>query len=64
MNWFGVKIGTTVSAATTSTGQAGVGKYLDLKRPREPEPVAPSVNAPLEPPKKKKQAGFGDFSGW
>lgn len=64
MNWFGVKIGAgAADAVLGSNGNegTGVGKYLDLKRPRE-EPTGRLDGVPET--KKRRQVGFGDFEGW
>lgn len=39
------------------TGGGGVGKYLSLKRPANPDAGVP-------PKKKKDRSGFSDFSSW
>ncbi|KIM34155.1 hypothetical protein M408DRAFT_91365 [Serendipita vermifera MAFF 305830] len=61
-NWFGetIKAAGSTAGATENTG-SGVGKYL--KRARE-TPVNAAV--PVDEPshKKRKAAGWGDFSGW
>jgi peptidyl-prolyl cis-trans isomerase-like protein 2 len=60
VNWFGVKLGAESGEAFLGAGSKGVGKYLDLKRPRDGGLGAE------EPPemKKRKKLGFGDFAGW
>ena len=61
-NWFGESIKPTGgTAANTQSAGSGVGKYL--KRTRE---VAATNSAAAEEPsqKKRKAAGWGDFSGW
>jgi len=69
VNWFGVKLGAGAASAIlgadgkdTADTAAGVGKYLNLKRPRE-EPVVSAVGGAQEA-KKRKKVGFGDFQGW
>ncbi|KAF7339562.1 Cyclophilin-type peptidyl-prolyl cis-trans isomerase [Mycena sanguinolenta] len=58
INWFGVKVGSGDSAFGTTTG-GGVGKYLNLKRPRE------AVADPgASDSKKKRKTGFGSFDNW
>lgn len=61
INWFGVKVGAS-DGSIGSTPGAGVGKYLDSKRPLELEGVDKDLL--VEEPKKKKRLGFGDFEGW
>lgn len=60
VNWFGVKVGTESSIFGKGNTAAGVGKYLDLKRPRE---ATVSV-ADVDDGKKKRKIGFGNFEGW
>ncbi|KAF8523093.1 cyclophilin-like domain-containing protein [Hysterangium stoloniferum] len=60
-NWFGVKLtAESEEAVLGGGGKGGIGKYLDLKRPRD------GGSGPEEPPetKKRKKLGFGDFEGW
>jgi peptidyl-prolyl cis-trans isomerase-like 2 len=61
MNWFGVKLGAedAANAVGGGSGLAGVGKYLNLKRP--PPTVATATVA--EHPKKRK-IGFGEFENF
>ena len=61
LNWFGVKIGANRSGAG---GGGGVGKYLNLKRPRGVKDEKAIVD--LDDPKdgKKRKIGFGEFEGW
>ncbi|TFK36823.1 cyclophilin-like domain-containing protein [Crucibulum laeve] len=57
INWFGVKVGTEATTAQSANG-GGVGKYLNIKRPRE------VATTPTDEGKKKRKVGFGDFEGW
>jgi len=61
INWFGVKVGTGDELSGSMTS-AGVGKYLNNKRPLEPE----GTNKDLQPEdsKKRKRMGFGNFESW
>lgn len=59
MNWFGMKLGSNTSAVLGADG-GEVGKYLDLKRPRQ---SLSTLDGPQEK-KKQKTLGFGDFSSW
>lgn len=74
MNWFGVKLATGDSILKKGS-EGGVGKYLDLKRPREN--TAAVVNgtngmngtrtvAAVEEDdlKKRRKIGFGSFDTW
>ena len=63
VNWFGTKIGSDTSALNFGgTGNPGVGKYLNLKRPAASTPSGGGGAG--EEPKKKRKTGFGDFEGW
>ncbi|CAG7847412.1 Peptidyl-prolyl cis-trans isomerase-like 2 {ECO:0000305} Short=PPIase; {ECO:0000250/UniProtKB:Q08752}; {ECO:0000250/UniProtKB:Q13356}; AltName: Full=Cyclophilin-60; AltName: Full=Cyclophilin-like protein Cyp-60; AltName: Full=Rotamase [Serendipita indica DSM 11827] len=59
-NWFGEVIKPSSSAANGSSGGggSGVGKYLQLKRPRE------GGGQDVGSETKKRKVGWGDFSGW
>ncbi|KAF9569876.1 peptidylprolyl isomerase-like protein 2 [Agrocybe pediades] len=62
VNWFGTKIGTDNSVLNSgATGDVGVGKYLNLKRPQS---SIPNSSGTGEEPKKKRKIGFGEFEGW
>ncbi|KIJ26133.1 hypothetical protein M422DRAFT_216413 [Sphaerobolus stellatus SS14] len=67
VNWFGERLG---SGEDVLGGKklGGVGKYLDLKRPREESKPTSSVAAKGteigQEAKKRKKLGFGDFDGW
>lgn len=66
VNWFGVKLGAgAADAILGSNGNeaAGVGKYLNLKRPRD-EPMGEKVALGGLETKKRKKIGFGDFEAW
>lgn len=62
VNWFGTKIGSDATAldfgGKTGAG-AGVGKYLNLKRPQ-----ASVASSRGDDSKKKRKIGFGEFEGW
>lgn len=62
-NWFGENIRDASRPSGGSSGATGVGKYLNLKRPREVATVASGVVTADEPSKKRK-VGWGDFSNW
>ncbi|KAF9076166.1 cyclophilin-like domain-containing protein [Rhodocollybia butyracea] len=55
INWFGVKVGSEAPVNDKVEG-AGVGKYLNLKRPQ--------TSVPAEEPSKKRKLGFGNFDSW
>jgi peptidyl-prolyl cis-trans isomerase-like 2 len=66
VNWFGVKLGPGATDAVldpNESGVAGIGKYLDLKRPRD-EPTGPNAPEGTYENKKRKKVGFGNFEGW
>lgn len=62
VNWFGTKIGSDASALDLggkNGAGAGIGKYLNLKRPQ-----AAITTSGSDDSKKKRKVGFGDFEGW
>ena len=70
VNWFGVKLGAGTADAVQGAIAHGkrelgpvVGKYLDLKRPRDEPTNEVGLGGPQES-KKRKKLGFGDFEGW
>ncbi|KAF8585515.1 cyclophilin-like protein [Ramaria rubella] len=66
VNWFGVRLGAGAVDAVlgaNGNGTPGVGKYLNLKRPRE-EPASMVEMHGAQETKKRKKIGFGDFEGW
>ncbi|KAF8640966.1 hypothetical protein AX17_000612 [Amanita inopinata Kibby_2008] len=58
MNWFGEKLGSVQTVFGSGSGDGGVGKYLNFKRPSE------AVGATVTGEKKKRKLGFGEFEGW
>lgn len=49
--------------SNSSVGGGGVGKYLNLKRPREAS-VQSAVAKVDDKDGKKRKIGFGEFEGW
>ncbi|TDL28702.1 cyclophilin-like protein [Rickenella mellea] len=64
VNWFGVKVGTDSSIFGKDHASGSVGKYLNLKRPREVSTVAAGKNDDGADGPKKRKIGFGNFEGW
>ncbi|KAH8835275.1 cyclophilin-like domain-containing protein [Flagelloscypha sp. PMI_526] len=64
-NWFGTKLGTPQTAAS-SIG-AGVGRYLQQQQHQQQNlkrPLAQVASTDELENKKKRKVGFGDFAGW
>jgi len=64
VNWFGVKLGIdSPRQAATLGSESGVGKYLNLKRPREAS-SGKGYGGVDDIDNKKRKIGFGNFDSW
>ena len=65
INWFGVKLAKESGTAShAAPGSGGVGKYLNLKRPRGVKDEKAVVDLDDSKDGKKHKIGFGEFEGW